>query len=294
MMVGGFVALVQMGGVIKKCYASGNVAASAAAQRLAAGGFAGRGDKNSSSTSDNAVLNTITSCYAAGDVRAASDRSSANYTDFDVGGFIGKPEGTKISDCYALGEVFAEARYGAVPVCAGGIAGYLGNDGSVEGTIKNCFAAGSVTAQSAVSGEVYAGGIVGYVASGTSGHPVTVQASVALGTLILAKSDITSPVSPLAGRVYGHASAPDSTTTNNYGLSTMKKGTGGYYGVVTVSPATGGVAAGPDGADVANDTETTTTPPGSRTPVFWQTTLSFDAGYWNFSGIESRGYPLLK
>jgi hypothetical protein len=278
MMVGGFVALVQMGGAIEKCYASGNVTASAAAQRLAVGGFAGRGDKNSSSTSDNAVLNTITSCYAAGDVRAASDRSSANYTDFDVGGFIGKPEGTTISDCYALGEVFAEARYGAVPVCAGGIAGYLGNDGSVEGAIKNCFAAGSVTAQSAVSGPVYAGGIVGYAASGT------VEKNAALGTLILAKSDNSNCK---AGRVYGEKNA--ATPNDNYGLSGMKTGTGGYYEAVIFSPPTSN-AAGDDGADVNSDTS----PPGIKTQNFWETTLSFSSGYWNFSGIGSRGYPLLK
>jgi hypothetical protein len=298
MMVGGFAALVQTGGIVKNCYATGDVTAYAANQRLAAGGFAGRADKYDQSS----VKNTIQYCYATGDVSATSDRASGNEKDFDVGGLVGKPEGTEILDCYALGNVFAEACSGPIPVCAGGIAGYLGYDTNktatttptVPGAIQRCFATGSVTARSAASGPVYAGGIAGYAAQSVSTLETTIANNVARGILILAESGDT--VNRKAGRVYGASVGSGANTYSdigdNYGLVIMKTGTGGYYNGTGSFP----VAAdhtGPDGVDVANNTSLTA-PGGIKTEGFWETTLGFSAIVWNFSDVAYRGYPVLK
>jgi hypothetical protein len=271
MMVGGFVAFMQRGGEIEKCYASGDVTAYAANQRLAVGGFAGRADKNDGT----AVLNTIQFCYAAGNVNATSTRSSGNETDFDVGGFIGKPEGTMISDCYALGEVFADAQTGAaVPVCAGGIAGYLANDGAVQGTIQNCFATGSVTAKNAVSSKpVYAGGIVGYVASGT------VQNNAALGSGVTAQGGNSQD----AGRVYG--SSAGTNQHNNYALSNMALEEDPSYTTYTPAPRT--VVPGENGQDGADASAS-----AFRNQTIWTSALSFSTTNWDFSTIY-KGRPKL-
>jgi hypothetical protein len=300
MMVGGFAALVQNGGIVRNCYATGDVIAYAANQRLAVGGFVGRADKYD----QDSVKNTIQYCYATGKVSATSDRASGNVKDFDVGGLVGKPEGTEILDCYALGDVFAEACSGAIPVCVGGIAGYLGYDTTkadtttptVAGTIQRCFATGSVTARSAASGPVYAGGIVGYVAQSTTGLKTTATQNVARGALILAES--ADALNRKAGRVYG-ASVGSGTCayfdiSANYGLVTMKTGIGEYYDTASPSIPTSGIGlSDTNGADVANNTSSTA-PGGIKTQGFWTTTLNFNAATWNFSDVGYRGYPLLK
>jgi hypothetical protein len=293
MAVGGFAALIQFEGIVTNCYASGNVTAYAASDRLAAGGFAGRADRF-----DVTAGNKIQFCYAAGDVHAISDRPTAStnptWIDFAGGGFAGISIGTAISDCYALGDVLAEGGSAAVPVYAGGFSGYLADainpshtPATNPGSIETCFAAGSVRAQSAEAARVYAGGVAGYAASGT------LRNNAARGALIQAKSD--NATNRKAGRVYGEKSSTPPTINSNYGLKTMTTGTGGYYD--TVSPSIPSSNIGPadmNGADVAHDTKTSTTPPGIRTENFWKNTLGFSAADWNFSDVAYRGYPVLK
>jgi hypothetical protein len=288
MAVGGFVALVQFGGIINNCYASGDITAYAAGDRLAAGGFAGRADRF-----DQIAGNTIQSCYAAGNVYATSDRSTAStnptHIDFAGGGFAGISIGTAISDCYALGDVFVEGGSAVIPVYAGGLSGYLAdasNPGFTPstnpGSIETCFAAGSVRAQSAEAAKVYAGGIVGYAASGT------LQNNVARGALIQAKSD--DATNRKAGRVYGGKSSTPLAINSNYGLKTMATGTGEYYASVSLSIPSSDIGhADMHGADVANNTS----PSGIRTSSFWITTPGFDIAFWNFSDVGYRGYPYL-
>jgi hypothetical protein len=288
MAVGGFVALVQFGGIINNCYASGDLSAYAAGDRLAAGGFAGRADRF-----DQTAGNIIRSCYAAGDVHATSDRFTAStdltWIDFAAGGFAGISIGTEISDCYALGDVLVEGGSAAIPVYAGGLSGYLAdasNPGFTPltnpGSIETSFAVGSVRAQSAEAAKVYAGGIVGYAASGA------LQKNVARGALIQAKSD--DATNRKAGRVYGEKSSTPPVINSNYGLKTMTTGTCGYYDTVSPSiPSSDIGLADMHGADVVNNTSSG----GIRTSSFWITTLGFNIVSWNFSDVGYRGYPYL-
>lgn len=106
----------------------------------------------------------ITSCYATGDVTSSDD---------DTGGLIGRVIDGDITKCYATGSVSGKTK-------SGGLVGHVDSDP----TISNCYARGSVTTSSnyetggligmndggalddcystgAVTGTVYAGGLVG-------------------------------------------------------------------------------------------------------------------------------------
>jgi hypothetical protein len=277
MSVGGFVAFMQDKGTIEKCYASGAVTAYAVADRLAVGGFAGKAGLFDADTNDKAD-NTIKYCYAAGNVSASSGRTVANSPEFGVGGLVGITGGTVISNCYARGEVFAEANSGDIPVYAGGITGHLSNatshSGTYDGKIEKSFATGSVTAHSAVSSAVYAGGIVGYVASGT------VEKNAALGSLVNAQSNSASRN---AGRAYGYSYTPVPHSAN-YAISSMTLEEDNYdiYTPAFATPVDD--ATGQDGADALASV--------FRNQTIWKNALSFSTPDWDFSTIY-MGRPKL-
>ena len=82
--------------------------------------------------------------YATGDIT-----SGGVY----VGGLLGYLNGTSITECYSTGNITGGDR-------VGGLLGHLAGTGA---TASNCFSSGSVTAPA----NKYAGGLVGYFASGT-------------------------------------------------------------------------------------------------------------------------------
>lgn len=121
---GGFVGKTGHSAVlIERCYALGNVkGGSVTGGDGYIGGFAGQTQWNT----------TIRECFAAGDVEG---------TDM-VGGFAGGSEPT-IENCYALGNVLV-LTHGAGTARGGGFfGGYYGEN------MKNCFSAGTVTAEHA-------------------------------------------------------------------------------------------------------------------------------------------------
>jgi hypothetical protein len=184
-----------------------------------------------------------------------------------------------LENCYSLGEVFGESHSNAIPVYAGGIAGYLTAETSaVPGTIQNCFAAGSVTARSAVPGpantaRAYAGGIVGYV----NLSYCTVQQNAALGSGVTAQGGYSRN----AGRVYGSSAG---TNQGNYALSSMTLEEDADYSTYTPTPRT--ALPGATGQDGANASAS-----AFRNQTIWTSALGFFST-WDFSTIY-KGRPRL-
>ena len=173
-------------GTISDCSATGAVTAESPTIAYA-GGIAGF----------NCGL-SITDCSASGDVMANG------VTETYAGGIVGQIDAGTISNSYATGAVTAESS--SYIAYAGGIAGYVPNDGI---TISNSYATGAVTAQG--TGESYAGGIAGYSEG-------TITNSYALN------SEVNSPAGTgkYVGRVAGHFDATiGGTVTNSFGWNGM-------------------------------------------------------------------------
>ena len=112
---------------LQDCFAEGNIVITEEYSNSYAGGLVGH---------FNGGSNTLTNCYATGDV------SGSSY----AGGLVGLNDGSNtLTNCYATGDV-SGGNY------AGGLVG-LFNGGS--NTLTNCYATGDV------SGSSYAGGLVG-------------------------------------------------------------------------------------------------------------------------------------
>jgi hypothetical protein len=198
---------------------------------------------------------------------------------------------SSITDCYALGDVFADnPTSAAAAVYAGGLVGYAliasGGDNPAAGKVAYNFAAGSVTAQSASSSAVYAGGVAGYMASGTLSNNAAVTRGTASGgmTKITLKGGGSGNS---YGRVYGGASSSVTTFTNNHALNAMYLGrTTNYYDYSpTYTVVTSGIgASAKNGSDVSIDV--------LRTSAFWTGTIGLSDTYWNSNGV-ARGYPAL-
>jgi hypothetical protein len=189
---------------------------------------------------------------------------------------------SNISNCYALGDVSADNSAGGsvTLVYAGGLAGHVYIDSDHK--IEYSFAAGSVTARSAGTGTVYAGGVMGYkrTADGALSNTAALGEGTTIPTIFAAGGDTRS-----ANRVYAYIMS-GGAGTNNYALGSMLTGdSSSYYAAVAVSIPTGDI-----GANAKNGASTAAAV--FRTQDFW-TGLGFDTNTWSFTYLAGRGYPLL-
>jgi hypothetical protein len=249
---------------------------------------------------------TIEACYAAGEVRVLYNNIYTAGTYIKpvyVGGFAGQlsaPSGI-IRNCYALGDVLVDNNtLGRLTTYAGGLVGY-----NLGGTISNCFSTGNVIAQSSSTNETYSGGIVGRntVYSSIVGN---ITNTAALGTKIVAADSGTTKG---AGRVTGNNTG---TLSNNYAIYDMKVGANDTYhsGLNLLGDPAGFVSH--FSADVPTTNTGVTAINGAPAQIsdiqnvqWWLNTLKFNRkegetglgsieNVWDFSGVEGRGYPLLR
>ncbi|MCL2805718.1 MAG: hypothetical protein FWD26_07260 [Treponema sp.] len=155
----------------------------------------------------------------------SSSRSSGSVTalrnspgPLSVGGLVGHASDSgSIKNCYATGNVLVDkTSAGTGEVYAGGLVGYS----SIN--IHNNFASGSVVSQSAGTSSVYAGGLVGYRESGN------IQNNAALGASVTAK-DLNAM--RVAARVYGFPALPpaDGSISGNFAKDSMRIENAHYF-----------------------------------------------------------------
>lgn len=133
---------------INNCYATGNV------YGCRAGGLIGHVDGD-----DDSCMVVISDCYATGDV-CGYDHYIA-----ETGGLVGRNEYSKLTRCYATGNVScSNNKDSGYSTMAGGLVGI--NDACSR--ITNCYATGSVNStnngtciSANISNSAYAGGLIG-------------------------------------------------------------------------------------------------------------------------------------
>jgi hypothetical protein len=207
----------------------------------------------------------ISKSYAVAVVNASAGDIAGSGTPYGaIAGGIAGISKASISDTFALAQVDARVATNAnsVPVYAGGIAGYLLTGSSV----KNSYVMGFVLAHTLKTNNVYAGGIAGY-AAGTAGG---VEKSVALQKYV--GSDGTM------FRVIGE-NAAGSSLLDNYAYEKMTK----YARGSVIVDSTNNTAAGKGGQDIS-ETE-------AKNFSFYSTLGWTTGGEWESSG---SGYPKLK
>jgi hypothetical protein len=284
---------------LTRCWSDGSVV-SRGSGLLFTGGLIGF------SVGNSAYPNKITQCYAAGIISAVS--SSINGFNFHTGGLVGSTSNTQIDECYTLGHVTARRDQPDQNICVGGLTGSLDSS-----AIKNCytmgnimadnpysnnclvytggitgiieanssvsytFARGSVTAKSAGTAGVYAGGIAGY------NENAEITNNAALGSTATAIGPSCD-----ARRIYSGSSG---NCSDNYGADTFKlyEGSSYYTGSVEVSIESDNNDGTGQNLDVSQV---------DANKNFWQTTIGFNsgdaAGKWNFDAINLfQNYPLL-
>ena len=308
--IGGFAGAVinnSTTNVISRCYATGDIfAVNHADVAGALFGFRVGGLVGLAQGTD------ISECYATGNVTAR--KGSCGNMPVVAGGLVGflgftypnDAQKSSIVDCYATGNVTADnPNADSAPVYAGGLVGYMQvayTASPLTGIVTRSFASGTVSAKSASDGiesfswgaSAYAGGVVGYKASGNlqrcvaAGHP-SQQVSVSA----------QGGQNRYVGRIYGQSAG--TAPANNYANAAIftGKGTGngtaagGYYTNPTLAVVTSIDATSADGATVTNSQLS-----GSS---FWTgAPLSFSNfatdpinGKWDF-GPVAQGYPKLK
>jgi hypothetical protein len=198
-----------------------------------------------------------------------------------------------VNNSYALGHIIVDKTVGTGTVYAGGLLGQLYLSGA---SVGYCFAAGSVTVQSAGTNTNRAGGLVGGVVTATN----KIEHSAALGPSVT----VAGPGTKNQGRVYGYAIA-GATHSDNYALDTMRLETSNAYGTYyfpSTADANGSVwnyssTGAHDNEDGANAAAS-----GFRNAGFWSSTagLGFNsaASYtgtapWDLGSVLGRGYPTL-
>jgi hypothetical protein len=294
--VGGFAGVFR--GNASGCYSKSpmeiifNSSSAAQTENITIGGFAGgvsHGENWFGSTPDSGW--TFDGCYATGsvDVYAASPAA----TNIKMGGFVGNM-GTNsqkngifvIEDCYALGNITLDrstAPSATEKIYTGGFAGFLKPESNGALTIRRCFSTGSVMAQAQTAySELYVGGIAGYIDSaGTS----SLSNCAALASFYTIQGGLSG--SRGIGRICGNANG----LSNNYACAARLED--GGYG--SLNPGAASITSGineKDGLTVAAST--------FNARSFW-TSIEPNSGVWfnyynsrwNFTGIGSRGYPLL-
>jgi len=228
----------------------------------------------------------ISECYASGNVYAVRSGSNNNPAIIAAGGLVGcisretnPSRRISIENSYALGNVSAHGTEGT-NVYAGGLVGIVSGAGASPRVyyIQHCFAAGSVSTKSISA--AYSSGLVGYISENNS--DLLMEYNAALGTSVTAMG-----ASSYARGVLRYPNTVTIFLSNNYALRSMFLGTSVY----TASPYPNysqdltPVLDGENGEGIAYAELT-----GSN---FWQNTIDFDSGIWDFKGV-SRGYPLLK
>jgi len=153
--IGGLIGYAESGVEISRCFSTGNINSVARGEYGAsyAGGLVG-------DIYQDAI---ITDCYATGDVSA----TSSGYRAY-AGGLVGdtynmaNEETVEISNCYATGKVYATSSDDNA--YAGGLIGFV----YFNVVVNKCYATGNVT--SFIDNHYYsnAGGLFGFVGSGTA------------------------------------------------------------------------------------------------------------------------------
>ena len=277
---------------IEKCYAKGNLSASAN-ELINIGGLVGCVGYTTNNGSNNI---TISRCYASGKINALNTGNKLN----NAGGLIGNGRSVSIEYCYALGDVTVNktSTQSGENGHAGGLIGYLYNFSSPNKILSQCFASGIITTNvNNKSVSAFAGGVIGYIGS-DSGSRITVNSLAALG----AKVAITGGIgTPQPHRIIG-TWWPTYLTLNGpwYANNAMLLAASGTYGVyVPGDPA----PPSPDayyGSTKENGEDAGLTAE-FMTPLFWQNApsdstypgLGFDPAYWDFNTVVSKGYPTL-
>ena len=152
---------------------------------------------------------SIVSCFNTGnmDVNASGGSAYAGGVvgESDTNGSSSNP--SHLSHCYSIGNMTANATQSSS--ASGGIIGV-----AQYVVIESCFATGSVSAEPSSSDAAYAGGIIGWIWSGSS---VTVKDCLALNTDGVKATGNTS--GKHAGRIVGknsNSSNDNDTFSNNY------------------------------------------------------------------------------
>jgi hypothetical protein len=226
----------ESGADISECYSDCTVSALAGAGVTTANWiYAGGIVANSQGNSNSQPL--VAGCYAKGDVTASSESTSSVNVWVSAGGIIGVFDGfTTIENCYAAGDItgrssntgatVSEAVASTNGLHVGGIFGV-----GIRAKVSSCYASGTITAERAGVGYIYAGsigGLVNNVAGG--GGNSWVQNCAARSPVVTASGSNNSSVNVYISRiatVVGYGSALTSTVAadcyfaNNFALSNM-------------------------------------------------------------------------
>jgi hypothetical protein len=208
-----------------------------------------------------------------------------------TGGLAGHVEGGSITNCYALGSVTADIT-NASNTSIVYTGGLVGYLTNTASNVQYNFASGSVSGRTNGSGAVYSGGIVGYNAAPSI---VFIQNNAALGVKVTAAGPGSTK---RAMRIFGYPTT--NSGSRNYANGAMEIGTANSYNgspsLSTVSANTDPDRLTPNGKNaVYND---------FRRMDFWLDTAGLSFNYddtliginkflniWDFSTLAGRGYP---
>jgi len=274
--VGGFAGVLS--GNVTGCYSKISIdvdfnspsADASDTQRNSFGGFAGLVNGN----------NIIQQCYATGDIDVISRGTDSFH--YHTGGFAGLVTGsTKFIYCYATGSVKVHRSNpsGGGNTDAGGFLSGIWEDG-IE--IESCFSASSVIVASNKNTSGSIGGLVGWIRDFSKIHN-----SIAFGLVVSFKNQNSGTN---VDRLYNTNSSLD--VANNRASDQLKLHRATSYSDINVLPAayTSPLSPSPtNGHGATVDSITALYNPG-----FWRITMGYSDSIWDFSGLASHGYPLLK
>ena len=243
---------------VSESFATGNVnAISFGTLSLAAGGLIGFLELRTTDTPNITATLIIRNSYALGNVNA--DRVTATSGDTYAGGLVGR-----------ITEGF-----------------FYTNPSSQTYRIERSFATGSVSARSAGSGNLFAGGIVGEMNFRVVALQGFLNNTAALGSSVTAMGRGTINI----GRVFGsltNTTASNNFARNNIFVGTMNSYTNNPYPNFTATTVVSSLT-GQHGED-RNSSQFVSS-------AFWTGNANGNMGLptslWDFSSV-SRGYPKLR
>jgi hypothetical protein len=217
-------------------------------------------------------------------------KNSGGIDNANVGGFAGSS--ASFSDCYALGNVFADKSAGAnselfVGALVGALDAFAG-----QATVERCFAAGSVIVQRHTAGTTAAGGIVGYIPA-SAGFALKSSTALGASVTLTGPGTGTGTGTQYIGRAAGNP-ASSSITQTNYANNGMRLYQDLTYANSRPSEKT------PTPTTVNSKHGADAHAGMFRNPAFWTTGipgysgLGFSATNWDFSLVGLKGYPRLK
>ena len=278
---GGFSARINAN--ISYCYAKGDISVNGFGPILA-GGF--------TSTTYNSSTNFIRNCYATGDVNIISQ----SFFVALAGGFVAELF-MILEDCYATGNVTVTkpnaASFGTIN--AGGLVGNIPFSNN-NGSINRCFATGTVTVHlNGSSGTTNAGGLVGSEYSTTFvASRKTISNSAALGQSVTITGGATRDI----GRIYGFGYTDNKF--NNRALIDMQLYQHATY--LFSNPSAETISSAHDDKDGQDASDLNfrridiwrNTAPAAGTAPGTLNGLGFSDTNWDFSTVQTRGYPILR